>query len=214
MYAAGAGQVGEYKDCSFSVEGQGTYTPGEHTQPHIGAPNQTESVDEVRIEVLLPSYRQEAVLKALRSAHPYEEVAYYLTTLSNENQDVGAGMIGELDHPVEPLEFLRGLKTSMDLDIIRHTPLPSHPIKKIAVCGGSGSFLLKNAIQAGAEAFVSADFKYHEFFDADGKILIADIGHYESEVFTKDLLVDVLTKKFSTFAINFSRTVTNPISYL
>ena len=214
VYAAGAGQVGEYKNCSFSVEGTGSFIPGENASPHIGSPLQAESVEEVRVEVLLPSYRQEAVLKALKSTHPYEEVAYYLTALANENQDIGAGMIGDLEQPVEPLEFLRGLKISMDLDTIRHTPLPSHPIKKIAVCGGSGSFLLKNAIQEGAEAYVSADFKYHEFFDADGKILIADIGHYESEVFTKDLLVDVLTKKFSTFAINFSRTVTNPISYL
>jgi dinuclear metal center YbgI/SA1388 family protein len=214
MYTAGAGQVGEYKNCSFSVEGQGTFTPGEGTQPHIGNAHHAETVDEIRVEVLVPNHRREAVLSALRAAHPYEEVAYYLTALSNENQDVGSGMIGELDRPVEPLEFLRGLKVSMELDTIRYTALPSHPIKKIAVCGGSGSFLLKNAIQAGAEAYVSADFKYHEFFDADGKILIADIGHYESEVFTKDLIVDVLTKKFPTFAINFSRTGTNPISYL
>jgi putative NIF3 family GTP cyclohydrolase 1 type 2 len=127
---------------------------------------------------------------------------------------VGAGMVGNLNEAMEPLAFLSGLKSTMDVKTIRHTRLLDTPVKRVAVCGGSGSFLLNRAIQAGAQVFVTADFKYHEFFDADGRIIIADIGHYESEVHTKELLVDVLIKKFPSFAINFSKSVTNPISYL
>src|SRR5690606_37356205 len=146
--------------------------------------------------------------------HPYEEVAYYLTPLANENQEVGSGLIGELPEAEEPMAFLRRLKVSMDLPIIRHTRIPGQKIRHVAVCGGAGSFLLSRAIQAGADAFISADFKYHEFFDAENRILVADIGHYESEIHTKELLAELLTKKFHTFASNFSKTVTNPISYL
>lgn len=214
LHQAGAGQIGNYKNCSFRLEGTGTFMPTEEANPHIGESNKQEYVNEVRAEVIFPLHLESKVLAALRKAHPYEEVAYYLSSLLNENQEVGSGMIGELDIPAEPLIFLKGLKTSMDLQTIRHTKINHGPIKKVAVCGGAGSFLLPQAIQAGADIFVTADFKYHEFFDADGRIIIADIGHYESEVFTKELLQDVLMKKFPTFAIIFSETATNPISYL
>ncbi|NJM26615.1 MAG: Nif3-like dinuclear metal center hexameric protein [Bacteroidia bacterium] len=213
LHQAGAGQIGNYKNCSFSVTGTGTFMPNEAADPHVGVANQQEWVDEERLEVILPLDRQQAVLKALKGAHPYEEVAFYLSTLVNENQEVGSGMIGELKTPAEPIDFIMSLKQRMELTMVRHTALLKRPIKKVAVCGGAGSFLLPRAIQAGADVFVSADFKYHEFFDADDKIIVADIGHYESEAFTKDLIVEVLTKKFPTFAINFSKTVTNPISY-
>ncbi|HEY9006434.1 MAG TPA: Nif3-like dinuclear metal center hexameric protein [Ohtaekwangia sp.] len=214
LHQAGAGQIGNYKNCSFRTEGTGTFMPNESASPHIGEANQQEFVKEVRAEVIFPTHLEGKLLQALRSVHPYEEVAYYSSILSNENQEVGSGMTGELETPVEPLAFLQGLKISMDLQVIRHTKIKSGPVKKVAVCGGSGSFLLPQAIQSGADMFITADFKYHEFFDADGRITIADIGHYESEVFTKELLQDVLMKKFSTFAIIFSKTVTNPISYL
>ncbi len=214
LYAAGAGQIGNYENCSFSVEGRGTFKPNEKANPAIGERHVQEVVAETRIEVIFPGYLQAKVLAALKKAHPYEEVAYYLTSLNNANQEVGAGMIGELQQSQEPSEFLKRLKTSMDLKIIRHTRLIDQPVKKVAVCGGSGSFLLSEARKAGAQVYVSADFKYHEFFDAEDELIIADIGHYESEVFTAELLGEVLTKKFPTFAINFSRTVTNPISYL
>lgn len=214
LHQAGAGQIGNYKNCSFRLEGTGTFMPTEEANPHIGERNKQEYVNEIRAEVIFPLHLEGKILAALRKAHPYEEVAYYLSTLLNENQEVGSGMIGELAIPAEPLAFLQGLKISMDLQVIRHTNIKHGPIKKVAVCGGAGSFLLPQAIQAGADIFVTADFKYHEFFDADGRIIIADIGHYESEVFTKELLQDVLSKKFSTFAIIFSETATNPISYL
>ena len=214
LYQAGAGQIGNYENCSFRVDGQGTFKPNRNANPAIGERFVQETVDETRIEVIFPSHLQRKVLLALRESHPYEEVAFYLTSLKNPHQEVGSGMIGELENPLEPSEFLQRLKNSMDLRVIRHTRLLDQPIMKVAVCGGSGSFLLPHALQAGAQAYVSADFKYHEFFDAEDKLIIADIGHYESEVCTKELLGEVLTKKFPTFAINFSSTVTNPISYL
>jgi dinuclear metal center YbgI/SA1388 family protein len=214
LHQAGAGQIGNYKNCSFSVEGTGTFSPNDSANPFIGSAGKQEYVKETRVEVILPRHLEGKITEALRKSHPYEEVAYYLTSLTNENQEVGSGMIGELEEPIEPIEFLKRLKISMQLSMIRHTSLLNKPIKKVAVCGGSGSFLLSKAIQAGADAFITADFKYHEFFDAENRIVIADIGHYESEVFTKDLLKDVLMEKFPTFAINFSKTVTNPISYL
>ncbi|MBX2966296.1 MAG: Nif3-like dinuclear metal center hexameric protein [Cyclobacteriaceae bacterium] len=213
LYKAGAGQVGNYKNCSFSVSGTGTFMPNENANPHIGRALQQERVDEVRAEVIFPSFLENSIIKVLKKAHPYEEAAYYLTSLNNENQEVGAGMVGELETALEPDEFLKHLKTSMNLQVIRHTELLNKPIKKVAVCGGSGSFLLAAAIRAGAQAFVTADFKYHEFFDADNQIVIADIGHYESEVFTKELLGDILKEKFPTFAVDFSGTITNPVRY-
>ena len=214
LHEAGAGQIGNYENCSFIVDGQGTFKANEHANPAIGEKFVQEVVDETRVEVIFPSHLQAKMVAALRQAHPYEEVAFYITRLDNQNQEVGSGMIGELMHELEPSDFLQRLKKSMDLKVIRHTRLLDRPIKKVAVCGGAGSFLLPYARQAGAQAYVSADFKYHEFFDADNEIVIADIGHYESEVYTKELLGEVLIKKFPNFAINFSKTVTNPISYL
>jgi len=214
LHAAGAGQVGAYKNCSFSMPGTGRFEPTEGTNPHIGKAGYPERVSESRIEVILPSHLEAKVLQSLRTSHPYEEAAYYLSRLENHNQEVGAGMIGELAEPIEPLAFLRRLKEQMKVSVVRHTAISDRPIRRIAICGGAGSFLLTEAIRQGADAFVSADFKYHEFFDAEGKITVADIGHYESEQFTKDLFVEVLTKNFATFAINFSETDTNPIFYL
>ncbi len=214
LHDAGAGNIGNYQNCSFRTMGTGTFQPNDTSNPHIGSKGKLEKVEEVRAELIFPSYREPEIVKVLKESHPYEEVAYYITRLENPNQEVGAGVMGELEVPMEPLEFLRRLKKSMNTSCIRHTALPRNLIKKVAVCGGAGSFLLSKAITSGADAFVSADFKYHEFFDADGKILIADIGHYESEQFTKELLQEVLKGKFPNFAINFSKTVTNPISYL
>lgn len=214
LYQAGAGQIGQYKNCSFQLDGQGTFMPGDGANPRIGQPNKQEYVVETRVEVIFPSHLKRSLIETLRDHHPYEEVAYYISPLLNDNQEVGSGMIGELKQAMEPLDFLRSLKDRMELKMIRHTSLLTKTIQKIAVCGGAGGFLLPKAIQQGADVFITADFKYHEFFDADKKIIIADIGHYESEVFTKELLMDVLMKKFNTFAINFSKTNTNPISYL
>ncbi len=214
MNDAGAGQIGNYKNCSFEVKGTGRFEPSAGANPHLGTVGKPEQVEEVRVEVILPEERKASILQALRKSHPYEEVAYYLSKLENENQEVGAGLIGELPQEEDPKAFLLRLKSGFKTSVIRHTGLPQRPLKRVAVCGGAGSFLLGQAIRMQADVYVSADFKYHDFFDAEGKILIADIGHYESEQFTRDLLKEVLSKKFTTFASHFSETVTNPISYL
>ncbi|GAB4022323.1 Nif3-like dinuclear metal center hexameric protein [Spirosoma migulaei] len=213
LYAAGAGQLGDYKNCSFRVGGTGTFQPGEGAQPAIGTVGEYHEEAENRIEVILPTYLQGQLLAGLRQAHPYEEVAYYLTPLDNQNQEVGSGAVGELAEPMDSSLWLSYLKEQMQLNLIRYTPLPDHPIKRVAVCGGVGSFLLPDALRAGADVFVTADYKYHEFFDADGRISICDIGHYESEVFTKELICGHLAKKFTTFAVILSETDTNPVRY-
>jgi dinuclear metal center YbgI/SA1388 family protein len=214
IHDAGAGQIGNYKNCSFRQEGTGTFMPNELANPTQGKANQQEFVNETRVEVIFPTHLEANIIGALKKSHPYEEVAYYISPLSNENQEVGSGIVGELETPLEPLDFLMCLKNNMNLSVIRHTNLLDKKVKKVAICGGSGSFLLHHAIRSGADFFVTADFKYHEFFDADGKITIADIGHYESEIFTKELLGELLKEKFPTFALNFSITDTNPIRYL
>jgi dinuclear metal center YbgI/SA1388 family protein len=214
MHQAGAGQIGEYKNCSFSVTGQGAFSPTDKAKPYIGQTGELERVEEDRMEVILPKHVERQVLKALRNAHPYEEVAYYLSELINENQEVGAGLVGELSAEADSMEFLRKVKIEMKAGCIRHTAICHPKIKRVALCGGAGSFLVPAARQAGAELFISADFKYHEFFDAENQIILADIGHYESEQYTKDLLGNVLQEKFVSFASIFSKSVTNPISYL
>lgn len=213
LHEAGAGHIGNYQNCSFRVDGTGTFKPSTEAKPRIGFANEQEYVKETRVEVIFPDYLEDKIIAGLRKSHPYEEVAYYLTPLHNDNQEVGAGMMGELEEAMEPGAFLKRLKNKMSLTVIRHTALLNRKVKKVAICGGSGSFLLPMALAAGADFFVTADFKYHEFFDADGHLTIADIGHYESEVYTKDLIAELLTKKFPTFAVNFSATITNPISY-
>jgi dinuclear metal center YbgI/SA1388 family protein len=213
LYAAGAGHIGEYDHCSFQTEGTGTFRPSASARPAIGQQGVDESVAETRLEVLVPAHLQGQMVQALKQAHPYEEVAYYLSDLKNPNQEAGAGMIGELPVPMHADAFIDELKHRMNLTMIRMTTLSSQTITKVAVCGGSGSFLLPKAIAQGADIFISADFKYHDFFEADGRITIADIGHYESEVFTKDLLFDFLSENFTNIAVRLSGVVTNPVIY-
>jgi dinuclear metal center YbgI/SA1388 family protein len=214
LHKAGAGNIGNYKNCSFVSSGTGSFIPTDGAHPQLGTLDKLERAEEDRIEVIFPIHLESQIIAALKKSHPYEEVAFYIHHLENENQEVGSGMIGELATAEEPIEFLKRLKKVMQAGCVRYTALSNKKIKKIAVCGGSGSFLLNKAISAGADLYISADFKYHEFFDAENKIIIADIGHYESELFTKDLLMEVLREKFPTFAIIFSNSVTNPISYL
>ncbi|SMD44014.1 dinuclear metal center protein, YbgI/SA1388 family [Aquiflexum balticum DSM 16537] len=214
LFEAGAGKIGEYSGCSFLAEGMGTYTPSEHSDPYIGSKGTPHKEAETRIEVLLPGYLEKKVLAALLSSHPYEEVAYFLHKLENENQEVGAGMIGELETPLEETEFLHYLKKNMELHTVKHTHLLGKPIKKVAVCGGSGIFLLSDAIKAKADIFITSDVKYHEFFDADNQLIICDIGHYESEIHTKELLKDLLSQNFANIALYLTKVVTNPITYI
>lgn len=213
MFEAGAGNIGQYSDCSFNAPGIGTFKAQEGADPYVGELGKVHAEDEMRIEVVLPAFKQGRVTAALFKAHPYEEVAYDIYTLENAYQEVGSGMIGDLPEPMNPIGFLAYLKQHLNVQVIRHTVLPQHRVQKIAVCGGSGSFLLQDAIREGAEVFITADFKYHEFFDAEGKIVIADIGHFESEQFTQELLLEVIQKKFPTFAVRLTEKQTNPINY-
>ncbi len=213
LFAAGAGHIGEYSEASFSAEGTGSFKGSEKTNPFVGEPGSRHEEKEVKIEVILPVYAQSAVLKALFAAHPYEEVAYDLVSLANDNQSVGSGLLGELPEPLDETGFLHMLKTSFDLSVIRHTPLLGKKVKKVALCGGSGSFLTGKAVSAGADFYVSADIKYHEFFDANNRLVIADIGHWESEQYTTELLLELLQAKFPTFAVLKSGVRTNPVHY-
>jgi dinuclear metal center YbgI/SA1388 family protein len=213
LFHAGAGNIGNYSECSFNAEGQGTFKGGEDTSPYVGEPGKRHYEDEVKIETVYPSTIESKLLMALFLAHPYEEVAYDLYELTNQHNQIGAGMIGELEEEISEEEFLFVLKQNMQARVIRHTALRGKNVKRVAVCGGAGGFLLKNAISAGADFFVTADYKYHEFFDAEGRIVIADIGHFESEQFTAQLLYDIIRKKFPNFAIRLTEINTNPIKY-
>lgn len=214
LFDAGAGSIGNYSECSFNTEGTGTFKAAEGADPFIGEIGKQHQENETRIEVIYPTNLEKKIISSLHKAHPYEVVAYSTYSLSNAYQQIGAGMIGELDCDWDELEFLKFVKQKLGSQLIRHTNLRSKKIRKVAVCGGSGSFLLKNAIDAGADIFITADFKYHEFFDSEGKLIIADVGHFESEQFTQELLLELITEKFSNFALRLTLQNTNPINYL
>jgi dinuclear metal center YbgI/SA1388 family protein len=213
LFKAGAGNIGNYSEASFSVDGTGTFKGNEDSAPYVGEPGIRHHEEEVRLEMIYPANLESKIVMTLVLAHPYEEVAYDLYTLSNRHQQVGSGMVGELDSPVGEETFLQHIKESMQTGVIKYTALRGRPIKKVAVCGGAGGFLLKQAIAAGADIFITADYKYHEFFDADGKIVIADIGHFESEQFTQQLLFEIIQKNFPTFALRLTTIITNPVKY-
>ncbi|WP_435354227.1 Nif3-like dinuclear metal center hexameric protein [Emticicia sp. SJ17W-69] len=213
LHEAGAGMIGNYTHVSFRGEGTGSFRPNELANPTIGTANVQEEVHENRVEVIFPAYLKNLVLAAMYRTHIYEEVAHDIVLLENQNQEVGSGAIGELAEAMDEKEFLQYLKQKMNVSVIRHTNLLGKPIKKIAVCGGAGGFLLNDALAQNADIFITSDYKYHEFFDADKRIIIADIGHYESEQFTKELLKDYICKKMLNFAVHLSVTPTNPINY-
>jgi dinuclear metal center YbgI/SA1388 family protein len=213
LFTAGAGAIGKYDECSFNVDGSGTFRAGEGTNPFVGNIGERHLENETRIEVIFPSFIQKRIINALKEAHPYEEVAYYVHSLENVQENIGSGLTGELEAPISEKELLKKLQSSFNVSIIKYTPFLEKPVTKVAVCGGAGIFLLPNAIAAGAQAYITSDIKYHEFFDADNQILLCDIGHYESEQFTIDLLTEFLQKKFPNFAVLKTETNTNPVRY-
>lgn len=212
LFDAGAGNIGNYSECSFYAAGTGTFKGNEQSNGFVGEQGKQHQEPEYKLEVLVDDARLGTSISAMILAHPYEEVAYDVFALANAHTQIGSGMIGELPEAMAPEDFLAYLKINMQTNTIRYTPV-NKSIKKVAVCGGSGSFLLKTALAAGADAFVTADFKYHEFFDAEQRLMIADIGHYESEIFTINLLADEMLKKFHSFAVILSEINTNPINY-
>ncbi len=213
LFEAGGGQIGLYDQASFSHSGTATFRPLEGTNPHVGTIGELTQLPETRLEILFESHRQAALLKALFSSHPYEEIAYDIYTLENKQQDVGSGRLGMLPTPVQSQDFLKSLQQYFGGGL-RYTAVVKEQVQKIAVCGGSGSFLLEEAIAAGADVLVTADFKYHQFLEADNRILIADIGHFESEQFTITLLTNYLRENFTNFATLSTETKTNPVNYL
>ncbi|GEP96075.1 Nif3-like dinuclear metal center hexameric protein [Chitinophaga cymbidii] len=214
LFAAGAGHIGKYSECSFYHDGTGTFKGQADTDPYVGKPGERHLEPETKIEVIFPAYLEAQVVRALLQHHPYEEVAYDIIQLENEYNEVGSGLIGTLPEAMEEMDFLRMVKERFRTGCVRYTPLRGKPVKKVAVCGGAGSFLLKKARSAGADAYVSADFKYHEFFDAENQLIIADVGHFESEQFAVDLFYHILTENFRNFAPLKSTINTNPVNYL
>ena len=214
LFAAGAGNIGNYSECSFNSEGMGTFKAGENTNAFVGEKGKQHQESEVRIEVIYPSNLERQILVALHLAHPYEEVAFEHFSLTNTFANVGSGMIGSLNVESDEIDFLQHVKSKLGAKVIRHTALRNKTVKRVAVCGGAGGFLLPQAVNAGADVFITADYKYHEFFDADKKIVIADVGHFESEQFTQQLLLELITEKFPNFALHLTAQSTNPINYL
>jgi len=200
LFAAGAGDLPKFENLSYATVGVGTHNQNGGAQ--------------VKLEFTFPSVKQNAIIKALQNSHPYFDVPYDIISIENKNSEVGSGMIGFLKTPTNEKEFLQKIKKQMKAGCVRYTKLRRKKISKVAVCGGSGGFLLKDAIRQGADIFITSDYKYHEFFDADEKIVIADIGHYESEQYTIELLYDIITEKFSNFAAYFTEINTNPVNYL
>ena len=213
IFNAGGGNISNYSECSFSVEGIGTFKAADGANPFVGSIGKRHEEKEMKLEVILPSYLSSKVVVALQAAHPYEEVAYEIINLSNTFTTVGSGIIGKLPEPINELDFLNYIKKIFNLKVIKHTNLLGKPIQNVAICGGAGSFLIGNAKDAKADIYITSDIKYHEFFDAENQLVIADIGHWESEQFTPDLLIDILKSKFPTFAVLKSEVITNPVSY-
>jgi dinuclear metal center YbgI/SA1388 family protein len=213
IFAAGGGNIGQYSQCSFNVEGIGTFKPKPGTDPYIGEVGELTFTKELKIEVIFPGWLEKEIIKALFEAHPYEEVAFDIINLSNQYQHVGSGIIGELPEEVNERDFLGQLKKVFKTPVIKHTALLGKPVRKVALCGGAGSFLISRALAADADFYITSDVKYHEFFDSNERLVIADIGHYESEQFTIDLLHEILEEKFPTFAVLKTSVETNPVRY-
>ncbi|HVU58016.1 MAG TPA: Nif3-like dinuclear metal center hexameric protein [Puia sp.] len=213
IFTAGAGYIGNYSECSFSAEGTGTFKGGEGTDPFAGRPGVRHSEKEVKVEMVLPAHLSGAVVRAMVAAHPYEEVAYDLVDLANTHPGVGSGLVGELPAAVEEKAFLDIILEVFRVPVVRHTRLSGRSVQRVAVCGGAGSFLISRALAEKADFYITADVKYHEFFDANDRIVVADVGHFESEQYTVDLLFEVLLEKFRNFAVLKSEIKTNPIHY-
>jgi len=214
LFRSGAGNIGNYDHCSFNTKGEGTYRGNEDSNPTIGKAGELHLENETMINVIFEKHLEGKILNTLFEQHPYEEVAYEIITLDNKHQQIGMGMIGELPKEIEIESFFKELKSKFGLKMIRHSKIIKNRITKVAVLGGSGSFAIDQAKSAGADIFITADLKYHDFYKAENQIVLADIGHYESEQFTKNLLVDYLTKKITNFAIILSENNTNPINYI
>ena len=214
LFAAGCGNIGDYDSCSYNLKGEGTFRANEGCHPFCGEIGELHTEPEVRIETVLPAFRKASVLRALLSVHPYEEPAYDFYPLANTWDQVGSGVVGELPEEEDELSFLQRIKDLFHVGCVKHSALTGKPIREVALCGGSGAFLINDAISYGADVFITGEAKYNDFYDVEDRILLAVIGHYESEVCTKDIFYSIISKKFPTFALHFSNVNSNPVKYL
>ncbi len=213
LFEAGAGVIGNYDQCGFAVSGTGSFRGNENTNPFLGEKGKIHFEKEIRFETILFSHLKDKVIRALLEVHPYEEVAFDLYVLENKNVEIGLGCVGNFPHPMSEDDLLKRVSLVFNAKGVRYSTLTGKPMRKIALCGGSGASLLNLAISSGADAFLTADIKYHDFFKTENKILLVDTGHFESEKFSGEILKDLIIKKFPKFAVRFSETNTNPINY-
>lgn len=211
LFDAGCGNIGNYDSCSYNLEGVGSFKAGKETNPFIGEKEKLHFEKEIRIETIFPIYNEQRILSALQKSHPYEEVAYDIYTLENAHPQVGSGIVGFLPTPMKDSEFLFYLKEKMNLSLVQHSTLTGKIIEKVALCGGSGAFLLPDAIAQQADVFITGEIHYHDFLSYEKNLFLTAIGHYESEIEIKHYLYEKLIKKFTTFAV--SKTETNPQNY-
>ncbi len=213
LFSAGAGNVGNYDECSFTISGEGSFRPLEGANPYSGSLNEREIADEVLISVIAEKFKLNKIVAAMKSAHPYEEVAYQIVELKNENHHVGLGRFGDLETEMEAEEFLKMVKGKFGLNVIRHSNILDKKIKRVGVLGGSGASGIAAAKRAKCDAYLTGDLKYHDFFQAENEMLLCDIGHFESEQFVVHQIFDILSEKFPKFAISKSVEKTNPVNY-
>ncbi len=214
LFKAGAGVIGDYDCCSFNSSGSGTFRAQEGSDPYVGKIGELHSEPEIKIETILPSWIENKVVKALREVHPYEEMAWDSYALTNDFPRSGAGMFGTLPQPVDEMHFLMNIKKALNVPFIKHSPFMSRNVLKVGICGGSGNFLIQDAINQGCDVFITGELKYHDYFMTENKILLVEAGHYETEQFSKELLYGILKEKFTTFALRISRINSNPVNYL
>jgi dinuclear metal center YbgI/SA1388 family protein len=212
LFEAGAGHIGNYDSCSFNIQGEGTFRANEKANPFIGKANELRKEKENRIELILPQHKLKSVLKALFASHPYEEVAYDIVSLKNTWQNVGAGVYGEFDVALSQPDFLNLVKNVYG-GTIKYTAFKKN-VRRVGLCGGTGFFLLNDAIQQNCDAYITSDIKYHQFFDADNQLMLIDVGHFEAEILSLSFLVDLLERNFTTFAVRLAKSHTNPVNYL
>ena len=214
LFAAGCGSIGNYDSCSYNVNGFGTFKAGENTNPYCGSKGVLHKEEEVRIDTIMPIYIKGRAIKALLASHPYEEPAYDIYPLKNKWETVGSGVIGELDEPVDELEFLQHIKNRFNVGSLRHTPLLGKKVKRVALCGGAGGSFASAALSAGADLYLTGEARYHDLFSYDGKMLLAVIGHYESEQYTMDIFKEIINDAFPQVEVRTTENNTNPIQYL
>lgn len=213
MCEAGAGHTGNYGQCAFQVHGKGSFKALEGSHPFVGKHNELHFEDEIRIETIVPDFLVGKVVAAMKHVHPYEEPAYNIYPVGNEYGKAGGGAFGKLGNPTDEKEFLNIVRQKLGIPCLKHSRLTGRKIEKVAVCGGSGAFLISKAISCGADIYITSDIKYHDYFDADGKIILVDAGHYETEQFSKEIIKGLINEKFPKFATLISERTTNPVHY-